>query len=39
VRVGHRQAPIPKPPIRKLVGGFTLCAENNLRTGKPLIGN
>jgi hypothetical protein len=24
VRVGHRQAPIPKPPIRKLVGGFTI---------------
>ena len=24
VRVGHRQAPTPKPPIRKLVGGFTI---------------
>src|SRR3989344_3079961 len=27
VRVGHRQAPIPKPPIVKTVGGFTLCRE------------
>ncbi len=35
VRVGHRQAPIPKPPIRKLVGGFTLCAENISRAAKP----
>ena len=24
VRVGHRQAPTPKPPIRKLAGGFTI---------------
>ena len=24
VRVGHRQAPIPKPPIVKTVGGFTI---------------
>ena len=24
VRVGHRQAPIPKPPIVKTIGGFTI---------------
>ena len=39
VRVGHRQAPTPKPPIVKTVGGFTLCRENNARTREPLIGN
>jgi hypothetical protein len=24
VRVGHRQAPTPKPPIVKTIGGFTI---------------
>src|SRR3989344_5581416 len=29
VRVGHRQAPIPKPPIVKTIGGFTLRTINS----------
>src|SRR3990167_4014019 len=39
VRVGHSQAPIPKPPIVKTVGGFTLCRENKPCPAQPLIGN
>jgi hypothetical protein len=35
VRVGHRQAPIPKPPSEKSGGGLAFVRKKNIRQAGP----